>query len=340
MEDHSLKQIIFAFIGNLIIAILKFMVATVSGSAVMFSEGLHSLADTSNQIFLFFGIKRAQRPADKEHQFGFGKERFFWSLIAAFGILAIGSVLSIQKGINVVLHPEEISHIQWPLFVIAISILIEGYTLLTALIFLRKTKGKSSFFEYLDDSAETAVITVFFEDTAAVLGLLIAAIGIILSYYFHTSFYDGLASILIGVLLAFVAIFLVNKNKELLTDQSHLAINKKIEEIFVCHPAIEKYHDLRTIIFGPEHVVVVSEVEFKEEFVYEDMVQSPKSDRKEYTEHVIKKIGMLTDQLEVQIRDVCPEVKEIYLEVEQEKEFQKGLSKPMAKRVKLESKST
>lgn len=319
MEDHSTKQIVLAFFGNLMVAIMKFIVAGISGSAVMFSEGLHSVADTANQLFLLFGIKRAERPADDEHQFGFGKERFFWSLIAAFGILIIGSVLSIQRGAQAITHPEEISHIQWPLFVIVLSILIEGYTLLVTYKFLRKTKGKASLFRYIDDSSETAVITVFFEDMAAVLGLFIAGVGITLSYMLHTSLYDGVASVVIGILLGFVAIFLVNKNKELLTDQSHLVINKKVEAIFVSHPAVEKYHDLRTIIFGPHHVVVVSDVEFKEEFVYEDMDKHPKENRMEYTEHVIKKIGMLTDQLETQIRIVCPEVKEIYLEVEQDK---------------------
>jgi len=310
---------VLAFFGNLVVAILKFVVAGISGSAVMFSEGLHSVADTANQLFLLFGIKRAEKPADDEHQFGFGKERFFWSLIAAFGILIIGCVLSIQRGYHAIIHPEEISHIEWPLLVIIVSIIIEGYVLFVTYKFLRKTKGRTSLFRYIDDSAETAVITVFFEDTAAVLGLLIAGIGITLSYYLHTSLYDGIASIIIGLLLGGVAIFLVNKNKELLTDQSHLVINKKVEAIFVCHPAVERYHDLRTIIFGPHHVVVVSEVEFKEEFVYEDMDKHPKENRMEYTEHVIKKIGMLTDQLETQIRIMCPEVKEIYLEVEQDK---------------------
>lgn len=319
MKEHSSKQVILAFIGNLTVAILKFIVAAISGSAVMFSEGLHSVADTSNQLFLYFGIKRAARPADDDHQFGFGKERFFWSLIAAFGILIIGCVLSIQKGIHAITHPEVISHIQWPLIVIALSILIEGYVLFITYKFLRKTKGKTNLFRYIDDSSETAVITVFFEDTAAVLGLFIAGLGIVFSYIFHTSLYDGVASVVIGVLLGVVAIFLVNKNKELLTDQSHLMINKKVEAIFVSHPAVEKFHDLRTIIFGPHHVVVVSDVEFKEEFVYEDMTKHPDENRKQYTEHVIKKIGLLTDQLEAQIRAVCPEVKEIYLEVEQDK---------------------
>jgi len=319
MEEHSTKQIVLAFFGNLTVAVLKFVVAGVSGSAVMFSEGLHSIADTANQIFLLFGIKRASRPADDEHQFGFGKERFFWSLIAAFGILIIGCVLSIQKGFHAIINPEEIAHIQWPLFVIVLSILIEGYTLLVTYKFVHKTKGRASLFRYIDDSSETAVITVFFEDTAAVLGLFVAGVGITLSYLIHTSFYDGVASIIIGLLLGFVAIFLVNKNKELLTDQSHLIINKKVEAIFVSHPAVERYHDLRTIIFGPHHVVVVSEVEFKEEFVYENMTKKSGSNQKKYTEHVIKKIGLLTDQLEAQIRTVCPEVKEIYLEVEQDK---------------------
>jgi cation diffusion facilitator family transporter len=318
MKEHNTKQIVLAFFGNLMVGILKFVVAGISGSAVMFSEGLHSVADTTNQLFLLFGIKRAQKPADDDHQFGFGKERFFWSLIAAFGILIIGCVLSIQKGFHAITHPETISHIQWPLLVIALSIIIEGYVLFITYKFLRKTKGQTGLFKYIDDSSETAVITVFFEDMAAVLGLFIAGVGITLSYVFHTSLYDGIASIVIGLLLGCVAIFLVNKNKELLTDQSHLIINKKVEAIFVSHPAVEQFHDLRTIIFGPHHVVVVSDVEFKEEFVYDDMDQNPHVNQKKYTEHVIKKIGLLTDQLETQIRAMCPEVKEIYLEVEQD----------------------
>lgn len=319
MESHSTRQIVLAFLGNLTVAILKFIVAAISGSAVMFSEGLHSVADTANQLFLLFGIKRAERPADEEHQFGFGKERFFWSLIAAFGILIIGSVLSIQKGVHVITHPEEIKNIYLPLLVIGLSVAIEGYVLITTFGFLNKVRGKKGLFRYLDDTSETAVVTVFFEDAAAVIGLVVAGLGVTLSYFLHNSLYDGVASIIIGLLLGVIAIFLVNKNKDLLTDQSHAIINTKVEEIFTSHPAVEKYHDLRTIIFGPHHVVVVSDVEFKEEFVYEDIENDPSIDRKEYTEHVIKKIGLLTDQLETQIRNVCPEVKEIYLEVEQDK---------------------
>jgi len=314
-KKNSTKPIFFAFLGNLMVAILKFAAASISNSAVMFSEALHSVADTANQIFLFFGIKMSQRPATHEHQFGFGKERFFWSLIAAFGILIIGSVLSIQKGLETIRHPEEITNIVLPMAVIIISLFIEGYTLTVAYGFINEARGKKSFFRYLDDSAETTSITVFFEDLAAVLGLTIAGTGIYLSYITGNSFYDGVTSIIIGVLLGCIAIFLVDKNKDFLTDQSHIVVNKEIEAIFFSHPAVEKYHDLRTIIFGPDHVVVVCEVEFKEEFIYENLKNT--KDRKKYTEFVIKRIGLLIDQLEFQIRNVCPDVREIYLEVEQ-----------------------
>ncbi len=270
MEDHGTKQIYLALAGNLLVAIMKFVVAAVSGSAAMFSEGLHSIADTANEVFLLFGLKMAKRPANKEHQFGFGKERFFWSLIAAFGILTIGSVLSIQKGMGAIMHPDEIKLIQWPLLAIVLSLLIEGYTLLVTYKFLHKTKGKANLLKFLDTSSETAIITVFFEDSTAVIGLLIAAAGIILSYFFKTSFFDGLASVAIGIMLGIVAIFLAHKNKDLLTDQAHLTINKTVGKILLAHPAVEKYHDLRTIIFGPKHVVVVSDVEFKEEFIYHE----------------------------------------------------------------------
>lgn len=319
-ERHSTKQVVLAFGGNLAVAILKFIVAGVSGSAAMFSEGLHSVADTANQIFLLFGLKMAERPANDEHQFGFGKERFFWSLIAAFGILLVGSVLSIQKGIHAITHIEEVTNLPWVLTVIVISIAIESYTLFVTYVFLNKKRGRDSLFEFLDNSSETAVITVFFEDMAAVVSLFIAGVGITLSYMLHTSLYDGVASIIIGVLLGVIAIFLVNKNKGLLTDLAHTVINKKVMEIFKSHPAVEKYHDLRTIVFGPHHVVVVADVEFKEEFIYGDMEIPKMDDRMDYTEKVIGKIGLLTDQLEHQIRSTCPEVKEIYLEVEQEKE--------------------
>lgn len=316
MKPHSTRPVIFAFFGNLTVGILKFVVAGISGSAVMFSEGLHSIADTANQMFLLFGIKMSKRPANHEHQFGFGKERFFWSLIAAFGILIIGSVLSIQKGIGAIRHPVEIASIEWPLIVILFSIIIEGYTLSVAYRYIVSEKGETGFFKHLDESVETTSLTVFFEDLAAVLGLIVAASGIVLSHISGSSFYDGAASIIIGILLGGVAIFLVDKNKDFLTDQSHIVINEKVEKILASHPAVEKFHDLRTIIFGPEHVVVVSDIEFKEEFIYENLKYT--KDRKQYTQEVIERIGILTDQLETQIRKTCPEVREIYLEVEQE----------------------
>lgn len=318
MANHNTSTpIILAFLGNLIIAVLKFIAAFFSGSAAMFSEGLHSLADTANQAFLLIGLKKSKKPADKEHQFGFGKERFFWSLIAAFGILSIGSVLSIQKGWEALHQEHHVENVSLVLVVLAVSILIETYTLIVAYRYIQKRKGTTNLFKYIDSSSETATITVLFEDTGAVLGLLIAGAGITLTYVTGNPAYDAIASMVIGVLLAGIALFLVNKNKDFLTDQSHAHINKSVEEIFTAHPAVEKWHDLRTIIFGPEHVIVMTEVEFKEEFIYQNLNLLKNKERKNYTQEVIKRIGMLTDQLENQIRKTCPEVKEIYLEVEQ-----------------------
>ncbi len=205
-----------AIAANVAIAVTKFIVAGITGSSAMLSEGIHSAVDTFNGILLLVGLRLSQRPATPEHPFGHGKELYFWSLIVAVLIFGLGGGVSFYEGVLHIQHPEPLRDPTWNYVVLGAAAVFEGSSFAIALRQFLKRSGKTPFWEALHRSKDPTTYTVLAEDSAALVGLVIAAIGIALSHQMDMPELDGGASLLIGVLLAGVAMVLIHESRGLL----------------------------------------------------------------------------------------------------------------------------
>jgi cation diffusion facilitator family transporter len=250
--------------ANLSIAVAKAVAGLLSGSTAMLAEAAHSLADTLNQAFLLTALKRSRRPADDKHPFGYGLERYFWSLLAAVGIFVLGAGFSIAEGIRAVLNPEPVEELAVAYGVLVISFVFEGISWLKAVRQVRReaeAKGVSAL-EHLREGAEPAVKTVAFEDTAALIGLVIAAVGVTLSVVTGQEFWDGAASIAIGALLVVVAWTLGSENKAMLIGQAlPEEVEKRIRATIASTPGVDSVVELLSLRLAPDQVLVVARID-------------------------------------------------------------------------------
>jgi cation diffusion facilitator family transporter len=264
MADESVRTVLLAGAANLSIAVAKGVAGLLSGSNAMLAEATHSVADTQNQAFLLTALKRSRRPADDKHPFGYGLERYFWSLLAAVGIFVLGAGFSIAEGIRAVLNPEPVDELAVLYGVLAISFVFEGISWLKAVRQVRReaeAKGVPAL-EHLRESAEPAVKTVAFEDSAALIGLVIAAAGLTLSAVTGQEFWDGAASIAIGALLVVVAWALGSENKAMLIGQAlpeH--VEERIRDTIASAPGVDEVVELLSLRLAPDQVLVVARVD-------------------------------------------------------------------------------
>ncbi|MBC7418003.1 MAG: cation transporter [Pedobacter sp.] len=221
------KSIYSALAANLLIAITKFMAGAFTSSSSMIAEGIHSTVDTSNQLLLLYGLKKSKKPADEIHPFGYGKELYFWSFIVAIMIFALGGVVSITQGIYHILNPEELKNPTWNYVVLALSLIFEGSSLIIALKEFNKTRKGVAWWKAFINSKDPAGFLVIFEDGAAVIGLIIVFILMLSSHHFNLPWLDGLASILVGMLLILVSVILGRENRSLLMGEG---LSKKIQD--------------------------------------------------------------------------------------------------------------
>ena len=203
--SSSKKVIIAALIGNSMIAVTKFIAAHLTGSSAMLSEGIHSLVDTGNQVLLLHGLKRAAQPADKYFPYGHGKEIYFWSFVVAILIFALGAGISLYEGYHHILHPVEISNPIINYVVLSLAIVFEGGSFYVAAKAFNASKGDLGYFEAVKKGKDPSIFVVLFEDAAAMLGLFIALMGIIAAQVTGIAMFDGIASMIIGVILALTA---------------------------------------------------------------------------------------------------------------------------------------
>ena len=203
MASASSKKVIYAALaGNFLIALTKFIAFFVTQSSAMLSEGVHSVVDTSNQVLLLYGLRRAKKPADAQFPFGHGKEVYFWGFIVAIMIFTVGAGVSIYKGIHHLLHPVAIQNPTINYVVLASALLFEGAAWYFALTEFTKAKGKWGYFEAVQRGKDPSIFVVLFEDSAAMLGILVALLGIFLTQITGNPYYDGIASVVIGLILA------------------------------------------------------------------------------------------------------------------------------------------
>lgn len=270
--------VVGALLCNALIAVLKFLAAGITGSSGMMAEALHSLADTTNQIFLLLGLRFYQRPASEKHPFGHGKERFFWSFIAAIFIFGVGATYAIYEGVVKLYHPHVPENLGWAYGVLAASFAIEGASIALAIYQERREARHEgmAFAEYLRESKDPTAKTVLFEDSAALVGILIAAAGLYLTEHQmgpqKGAYWDGVASISIGVVLAVVAFTLGRSSRGLLLGEAATEkVRGRIEQAILSHPNVCEVVELLTMHLAPKQILINAHVNFRDDLATDDI---------------------------------------------------------------------
>jgi cation diffusion facilitator family transporter len=264
-SSNSRLVVYAALAGNLAIAIAKFVAAGLSGSSAMLSEGVHSLVDTSNELLLLYGMNRAARPPDAIHPFGHGRELYFWSFIVALLVFALGAGVSLFEGIGHLRHPEPMSDPLVNYIVLGVSMVFEGTSWYLALREFRVTKGSMGYFEAFRKSKDPTTFTVLLEDSAALLGLLIALAGVACARAFDIPELDGAASIGIAIVLAIAASLLARESKGLLIGEpAHPKLRESLLEIAADDPGVGHVNGVLTVQMGPHTVVAALSAEFED----------------------------------------------------------------------------
>lgn len=265
MSSGSKKVIYAALAGNTLIAVSKFVAAAVTGSSAMLSEGVHSLVDTGNQILMLHGLKRAGKTADRMHPFGYGMELYFWAFVVAILIFALGAGISLYEGIKHIRNPEPIIDPTWNYIVLGLSFLFEGWAWIVAFREFRSGTGKRGFWRSIKRSKDPTVFTVLFEDTAAMLGLIAAFIGVYFSQKLGIPELDGAASVVIAAILGSVAVLLAIECKGLLIGEAASSeVTDGIRRIVSEDRRITALNELLTMHLGPNDILVNVSLDFAE----------------------------------------------------------------------------
>jgi cation diffusion facilitator family transporter len=259
-QSGSKTAVVAAIAGNLIIAVIKFIAAAITGSSAMISEGIHSLVDTGNGGLVMLGIRQATKPADESHPFGYGKSLYFWTQIVAISIFGIGGGLSLYEGISHIRHVAPAAEMGDPTaayIVLAIALLVEGGSFSVAMKQFRRAKGNMGAWQYIRQSKDPSLYTVVLEDSAAMLGLVFAFLGIFLGHLFHNAYLDGVASIVIGLLLMSVAGILASRTMGLLLGEG--VTPDELKDIWTrveSDPAVDRAGTILTMYIGPHDLLV------------------------------------------------------------------------------------
>ena len=263
MASGSKTVIIAALTGNLLIAVTKFIAAAFTGSAAMMAEGIHSTVDTGNQGLLLYGMKRAKRPADAKFPFGYGKEIYFWSFMVAVLIFAVGSGISIYEGVNRLLHPHPVESPMINYVVLGLAMLFEGGAWFVAAKEFNRVKGKWGVFEAVRRGKDPATFLVLFEDSAAMLGLVIAFTALLAGQLTGIEIFDGIASICIGIILAITAVWLAIETKGLLIGEAaNQHVVRDIRDVVSGYESVAKTNEVLTMHVGPNFILVNISVRF------------------------------------------------------------------------------
>jgi cation diffusion facilitator family transporter len=265
-SSTSTATVYAALAGNALVAVTKFVAAAVSGSASMLSEAVHSVVDTFNELLLLYGLRRAARPADAAHPFGHGREIYFWSFVVAVLLFALGACASVYQGIARIRAPAPIENAAVNYAVLGLSALFEGASWYVSLKAFREAKGELGYWEGFRLSKDPPTFIVLFEDTAALVGIAVAALATFASDTLGMPVVDGVASVVIGGVLAVTAGLLARESKELLIgERADARITAPIESLVTGEPGIAGASEILAIQVGPTQVVVAVSVEFDAE---------------------------------------------------------------------------
>jgi cation diffusion facilitator family transporter len=292
-----------ALAANLAIAITKFIAAGITGSSAMISEGIHSLVDTSNEVLLLLGINKSKKPADKKRPFGYGKELYFWSFIVSILIFGLGGGISFYEGVTHLQHPSAIANPFWNYIVLAFAFVFDGISFITALKEFNRQRGSLPFWQAVKRSKDPSTFVVLFEDAADLLGLIVAFLGVFLGHYFNNPFFDGIASIIIGIILTVISLLLARESRSLLMGESiDESILKEVITITESDPAVSAIHvNPLSMYMAPEEIVLLLPTVFENHLTTPELIEA-------------------IDRIKLQIQNKYPHITKIFITPANEKE--------------------
>lgn len=300
MRQTSKKAVIAALFGNLGIALFKLVAALMSGSSSMLAECYHSVSDTFNQVLLLYGLRRSKKAPDVQHPFGHGKEQFFWSFMVAILLFGVAGILSIREGYHKIFHPEPIKNVGLAYLAIAVGIFFESFSFRLAIKKLKeeiKNEQHKNFWEGMKHSKDPVTLTVFVEDSLALIGLLIAGTAIALVHFTDILIIDAIASVLIGLLLMIFALFLAFETKNLLLGEAVTSFKRrKILKTVRSFEEVKKIISLKTMHLSSDDVLVTLEINYRDNIVVNELEE-------------------LNDRIEKKIKEIMPNAR-VYLEPE------------------------
>ena len=307
MSTSASKKVIYAALaGNGLIALTKFIAALITGSSAMLAEGIHSVVDTGNQILLLFGMHQSRKPPNERFPFGRGKEVYFWSFVVAIMIFAVGAGISIYEGIIHLASPQPVHASYVNFIVIALAMIFEGSAWLFALREFSRAKGKWNYIEAVQRGKDPSMFIVLFEDSAALIGLVVAFLGILISQLTGNSYWDAGASIVIGLILGGTAAWLAYETKRLLIGESaNVEVVRGIRAILEKCCEIDHINEILTMHIGPEYILVNISVDFKDPATAVEVETSIAA-------------------MDKRIKQAWPRVKRIFIEAESRMGFGEG----------------
>lgn len=310
MSASSSKKVIYAALfGNALIAVTKFAASAYTGSSAMLSEAIHSVVDTGNQGLLLLGLRRARKPADETHPFGYGRELYFWAFVVAIIIFGVGSGVSIYEGLHKLAHPEPVTSPVVNYAVLAAAIVFEGVVLYVAVVEFNKLRGKEGWLEAVRRSRDPSVFTVLFEDVAAMSGLIVALVALVLAEIYGIVWLDGAASLVIGGILALTAALLAYETKGLLIGEAaRQPVREAVRKILEQARGVTQINELRTMHMGPRDILMTASLDF--------------NDRMK-----LSSIERTVQKIEDDVKAAHPSITMVFIEVQSKEDHRKGLTK-------------
>jgi len=299
MAGHGSKKVIFAALaGNSLIAVTKFGAAAYTGSSAMLSEAIHSLVDSGNQGLLLYGLKRSSKPADEDHPFGYGMELYFWTFVVAIMIFAVGAGVSIYEGIEKIHNPHPVSNAFISYIVLGAAFIFEAFAWYIAFKEFKLSKGQLGWMEAVRRSKDPSVFTVLFEDTAAMLGLIVAFVGIAMGEWLEMPVLDGVASVVIGIILAVTAAILAYECKGLLVGEAaDPDVQRSVRAMARAQEGVEGVNELLTMHMGPHDVLLNISLDMENDLSATEVEAAVSS-------------------LEKQVKESHPEIKRVFVEIQ------------------------
>jgi len=312
MSHGSTRTVLTALAGNSLVTMAKFFGFFVSGSSALLAEAVHSLADTANQGLLYLGLRRSTRKADSEHHFGYGQERYFWNLVSAVTIFFLGCGYTIMHAVEQ-LHDAHQPELSWiPFLIIGVSFLAEGYSLGVALTEFRQQAGAAGkpLRTYFVETRDPTTLAVLIEDSVAVLGLMVALIGMGLAAWTGSAVFDGIAAICIGLMMGVLALFLASINRKYLLNRSDDEVNNIAARVWQADRQVQHVQRVNSIVLSPDDTLLMAEVELREEAIFADM----SADEVSRAIRFMRKLDMIRRGLEDQVSRQAPEARHIFIE--------------------------